>query len=83
MSWRQRVRGIKVGDTVVYSRPFLQSISCYSGDIPQAKGKVMALRELSDHTILAEIEWDRHEMPAKVNLKNLSKVNSHSHGIHD
>jgi hypothetical protein len=80
MSWRERVRAIKVGDTVAYSRAFLQSISCYTGDLPQAKGRVIGLEQLSKDLTLAEIEWDRPDLPARVNVSNLCKTNSKAFG---
>ena len=35
MSWRDRAQEIKIGDTVAYSKAFLQSISAYTGDLPR------------------------------------------------
>ncbi len=63
-----------MGDKVAYSRRFLQSISCYTGDMPQARGKVTGLKTLSEDVVLAEIDWNLPDLPARVNVKNLSRV---------
>jgi hypothetical protein len=62
-----------VNDTVAYSKQFLQSTGQFTGDAPLARGKVTALKFLGGLT-LAEIEWDRGDLPGKVNVKNLSRV---------
>jgi len=81
MNWTQRTQDdVKVGDTVAYSRQFLQSISCYTGDMPRAKGKVTALVPVGKEVTLAEIEWDLPDLPARVNIKNLCRVNSIEYG---
>lgn len=72
--WTRRTRAIKVGDTVGYSKAFLQSTGQYSGDAPLARGKVTGLHALSEDAILAEIEWDKPNLPPRVNVKNLSTV---------
>jgi len=72
--WQERTQPIKVGDTVGYSKAFLQSTGQLTGDVPFARGKVLALQPLGTDTILAEIEWDKPDLPAKVNVKNLSTV---------
>lgn len=72
-NWRNRTRPIKVGDLVGYSKQFLQSTGQYTGDAPFARGKVIALHPLGE-TILAEIEWDKFELPDRVNVKNLSTI---------
>ena len=53
-----------------------KSIGCFAGDMPQAKGIVTGLVPLRGATTLAEIEWDRAEMPHRVNVKNLCRVNT-------
>jgi hypothetical protein len=73
-AWSQRVQPIKVGDVVGYSKAFLQSTGQYTGDAPFARGKVTALHPLGTETILAEIEWDKPDLPDRVNVKNLSTV---------
>lgn len=71
--WRKRTQPIKVGDMVGYGKQFLQSTGQYTGDAPFARGKVIALHSLGD-TTLAEIEWDKPDLPDRVNVKNLSTV---------
>ncbi len=73
MTWSKRIQPIKVGDKVAYSKAYLQSTGSYTGDIPHARGEVTALIPLGE-TTLAEIAWDRPEMPARVNVKNLVTV---------
>ncbi len=75
MTWSARVQPIKVGDTVQYSAAFLRSISCYTGHLPQARGKVMALQVISPDVTLAEVDWQDDEVPLKVNVRNLERVN--------
>jgi hypothetical protein len=70
--WRTRSQPIQVGDIVGYSKAFLQSTGQYTGDAPFARGKVTALHPLGSETILAEIEWDKPDLPDRVNVKNLS-----------
>ena len=69
--WRTRSQPIQVGDIVGYSKAFLQSTGQYTGDVPFARGKVTALHLLGTETILAEIEWDKPDLPSRVNVKNL------------
>lgn len=64
---------IQPGCTVAYSAAFLRSIGCFSGDMPQARGKVSDLRKMGE-TTLAEVEWDIEGMPKRVNVKNLVRV---------
>jgi len=70
--WVKRTQAIQVGDTVAYSKAFLQSTGQYTGDVPHARGKVTALKELGKEVTLAEIEWDKPDLPARVNVKNLT-----------
>jgi hypothetical protein len=72
MSWANRTRPINVGDTVAYSKAFLQSTGQYTGDVPHARGKVTALVPIGTETILAEIDWNTPDIPARVNVKNLT-----------
>ena len=71
-NWQDRTRPVQVGDTVGYSKAFLQSTGQYTGDAPFARGKVLALQPLGQDTILAEIEWDKPDLPARVNVRNLT-----------
>jgi hypothetical protein len=74
MTWAGRTQPIKVGDTVAYSKRFLQSIACYTGDMPRGRGKVTALVPVGPVT-LAQIEWDLPDLPERVNVKNLCRAN--------
>jgi hypothetical protein len=62
---------IQVGDKVKYSRAFLQSAGMHTGDIPFASGVVRKLQRVTPDFILATIDWNTPEAPAKVNVKNL------------
>jgi len=73
MSWGNRVKDIQVGDTVRYSRQWLQSTSTHTGDLPRAKGTVTAIKELGSLKI-ATIDWGNPDIPERVNVANLSKV---------
>jgi hypothetical protein len=78
--WRTRVQAIKPGDTVGYSKTFLQSTGQFTGDAPFARGKVIALHRIGQETLLAEIEWDRPGLPDRVNVRNLSTTRQISLG---
>jgi hypothetical protein len=80
MSWAEKSRAIQVGDVVAYTPTFLRSISCYTGDMPRAKGMVTALVEFGRGATLAEIEWDLPELPGRVHVANLCRVNSPEYG---
>lgn len=73
-TWRERSQPIQVCDTVGYSKQFLQSTGQYTGDVPFARGKVTSLLPLGSETVLAEIDWDKPDLPPRVNVKNLSTV---------
>ena len=65
---------IRVGDTVAYSDKFLDRQHLRPSGLPSARGKVTALRRLDSGVILADIEWDKHGLPKRVNIKNLTKA---------
>ena len=74
MELTNRTAAVQVGDAVAYSRQFLQSTGQLTGDAPLAKGKVTSLTTLGS-TVLAEItRANDAELPARVNVKNLSRV---------
>ncbi len=73
MSWARRTAAIAAGDTVAYSRTWLQSTGQLTGDTPFARGRVKSLISLGS-LVLAEIEWDTPDLPERVNVKNLSRV---------
>jgi hypothetical protein len=70
---------LTVGDIVAYSKAFLQSIGAYTGDMPQAKGKLTGLVPVGRELILAEVSWDRAELPSRVNIKSLCRVGSRAY----
>ena len=80
MSWKDRAQPVKIGDTVAYTKQWLQSTGSYTGDLPRAKGKITGLKQLGSELTLAEIEWDTPDLPARVNVKNLCRVNSIAYG---
>jgi hypothetical protein len=71
MSWQERTQTVKVGDSVAYSKAFLQSISALTGDLPRARGKVTELISVGTDVTLAAIDWNLPDLPARVNVKNL------------
>ena len=73
MSWTRRTAAIGAGDTVAYSRTWLQSTGQVTGDVPFARGRVKSLIPLGS-LVLAEIEWNTPDLPERVNVKNLSRV---------
>jgi hypothetical protein len=73
MDWQQRTQKINVGDRVAYSAAFLRGTGQFTGDVPHARGEVKALLPLGE-TTLAEIAWDRPDLPARVNVANLCLV---------
>lgn len=74
MSWAKRTATIQAGDRVAYSKQWLQSTGQLTGDVPSARGKVTGLVPLGSSLVLAEIEWDLPDLPTRVNVKNLSRV---------
>lgn len=74
MTWRSRTAPIKVGDIVAYRADFLRNTGQQTGDMPAARGKVVSLKQLSEETTIAEIDWGNPDIPSKVNVKNLSRV---------
>jgi hypothetical protein len=70
----KRTQPIQVGDTVGYSKQFLQSTGQYTGEVPFARGKVTSLLTIGDSATLAEIDWDKPDLPPRVNVKNLSTI---------
>ncbi len=74
MTWTDRTQPIKEGDRVAYSKRFLQSTGQYTGDVPHARGTVTGLKVLSKDVTLAEIAWDTPDLPARVNVKNLTTI---------
>ena len=73
MGWTARVNPIRIGDRVAYSASFLRRTGQFTGDAPHARGVVHNLVALGS-TTLADIEWGRPDLPARVNVANLSRV---------
>ena len=71
--------GLRVGDAVAYSRTFLRSIGAFTGDLPHAKGTITGLVAIGREVVLAEVAWDRAELPGRVNVKNLCLVGSRAY----
>ena len=66
---------IAVGSMVKYSAAWLRSTGQYTGDICFAKGKVTELRPMAGGKMtLAVVEWDKPDLPNKINVKNLTPV---------
>jgi len=65
---------IGLGDTVAYAQAFLDRHSQYSNAMPTAQGTVKALHRLQGGTVLADIAWNKPNLPKRVNIKNLTKV---------
>ena len=56
---------------MAYTPTFLRSISCYTGDMPRAKGTVTALIDLGRGTTLAEIEGTTPNLPGQFAWQSL------------
>ena len=65
---------IKVGDTVAYTKSFLDRHSQYPSYMSVARGNVNALHTIDKGIILADIEWDKPGLPKRVNVRNLCCV---------
>ncbi|QDU20588.1 hypothetical protein [Urbifossiella limnaea] len=64
---------ITVGARVKYRRTFLQSISCFTGPLPYARGRVVDITSLGKDILLARIAWDGlGNVPERVNAANLT-----------
>lgn len=63
---------LEVGDKVMYSKSFCQSIGAYTGEIPHARGTITDFVSLGSKR-LAVIDWN-NDAPGKVLDVNLSKV---------
>jgi len=68
------IPAIQVGDTVTYSRTFIDRHSRYPNDMQSAQGKVRALHKLQSGIGLADIDWNKPGLPKRVNTKNLTNM---------
>lgn len=75
MTWASRSRPIAVGDKVAYSAAWLRSTGQFTGDLPHARGTVTDLKVLSADVVLATVDWQNEEIPNRVNVRNLCRVN--------
>jgi hypothetical protein len=66
---------MQVGQRVRYSAKWLRSVGCYTGDLPQARGKIVAIQSVGERLKLATIEWDdpSEDVPTKINVLNLER----------
>lgn len=62
MSWSHRVCGINVGDTVRYSRDWLQSTGTFTGDLPRAKSTVTSIKDYGSAKI-ATVDRGNEDIP--------------------
>lgn len=65
---------LKVGDTVAYRREFLRSAGFFSGPVPFARGRIIALAPVFEDRAIATIDWGNPEIPAKVLTSNLVRA---------
>jgi len=47
--------------------------------MPHGKGRIIGLVPVGLDVVLAEVDWDRAELPARVNVKNLCRVGSRAY----
>lgn len=73
MSWGHRHMGIQPGDTVSFSRRWIEEHDRAEGHLDAAKGLVIKI-ERTDGRTLASVAWDRPGLPDMVNTLNLSKI---------
>jgi len=66
---------IKTGDKVAYKAAFLRSIGATCGELGHARGTVTGITEYGANFSLADIDWGSPDIPAKVNVGNLCKIN--------
>ena len=64
---------VVVNSKVKYSSKFLKSIGIHTGNMPKARGLVTTIQNIGSLS-LASINWDRSDIPGKVNVKNLQVV---------
>ena len=68
-----RTPDFQIGDKVAYSVQFLKSVGMSHSDMAHARGVIVGFTTLWE-TKLVSIEWDRGELPYRVNAHNLAKV---------
>ncbi len=65
------MEALKIGDIVCYSREWLRSTGNITGDLPFGSGRIINIQNVGTSLALAIIEWNRQDIPTKVNVKNL------------
>lgn len=65
---------VKIGDKVGFSATWLRSTFQLAGDIPHARGTVVTIDGM-----VAQVEWDRPNVPSRVLVKNLAQVGTLAH----
>lgn len=68
-----RHTALQLGDRVAYSSRFLKNTGQHTGDIPLARGTITQFIPMGNAR-LAQIAWDRKDIPEKVLDSNLSRV---------
>lgn len=67
---------LRLGDRIKYASRWLRSVGAYTGPLPFARGRVVALKECGRQFVLATVEWDKGtdpDVPTLINAKNLSR----------
>lgn len=62
---------LRVGDTVMMSRHWLQSVGLLSGPVPFARGIVESVEKWKTGPCIVTVAWDTDGMPARVLHVNL------------
>ena len=70
---RQSHRGIGVGDIVAFTDAALKDFGDFAESLAKARGLVSKLLQIND-IIIAQIKWDRPDIPASVNAVELRRV---------
>jgi hypothetical protein len=65
---------VTIWRTAAYTDNFVDRQHRCPSDLRSARGKVMAFYRLDSGVILADIEWDKHGLPKRVNIKNLTRA---------
>jgi hypothetical protein len=70
------MKNLKPGDIVKYSRNWLRSAGIFTGEIPFASGRIVAIEPLGKCTDsnIATIEWSIEGLPARVLTANLIRA---------
>ena len=69
------INTLKIGDHVAYSNRFLRSTGLYTGEIPFARGRVIATDSFPGGGQLVTVDWGNPDIPQKILAANLVLVN--------